>query len=134
ADALAREIELVADRLERPGLALEAEAQLQDPPLPLRERVERAADALLAQRLLRLVERIRGLAVGEEIAQLALVVSADGLVERHRSLRGAERLVDVLAWEAGRLRELVLRCLAAELDLEPARGAAELLLALDDVD
>ena len=43
ADALARQIELVADRLERPRLALEAEAQLEDPPLALRERVERLA-------------------------------------------------------------------------------------------
>ena len=34
----------------------------------------------------------------------------------------------------GRLGELLLRRLAAELDLEPARGAAELLLPLDDVD
>ncbi len=36
ADALARQVELVPDRLERPRLALEAEAQLEDPPFPLR--------------------------------------------------------------------------------------------------
>ena len=35
-DPLAREIELVPDRLERPGLALEPEAELEDPPLALR--------------------------------------------------------------------------------------------------
>jgi hypothetical protein len=46
---------------------------------------------------------------------------------------GAERLVDVLEREAGRLGELLLRRLATELDLEPARGAGELLLTLDDV-
>ena len=45
-----------------------------------------------------------------------------------------ERLVDVLDRQAGRLGELGLRRLAAELDLEPAGGAAELLLPLDDVD
>ena len=39
-DALARQVELVADRLERPRLALEAEPQLEDPPLPLGQRVE----------------------------------------------------------------------------------------------
>jgi hypothetical protein len=33
--ALAGQVELVADRLERPGLALEAEAELEDPALPL---------------------------------------------------------------------------------------------------
>ena len=69
ADALARQVELVPDRLERPGLALEAEAELQDPPLALGKSVERAPDALLAQRLLGLVERVRGLAVGEEVPE-----------------------------------------------------------------
>src|SRR5262249_42107979 len=37
-DALARQVELVADRLERPRLALEAEPQLQDAPLALGQR------------------------------------------------------------------------------------------------
>jgi hypothetical protein len=36
ADPLPRQVELVPDRLERPRLALEAEAQLEDPPLTLR--------------------------------------------------------------------------------------------------
>src|SRR5262249_24264744 len=128
-DALARQVELVADRLERPGLALEAEAQLEDPPLPLGQRVERLADVLLAQRLLGLVERIRRLAVGEEIAELALVVCADGLVQRDGGRRGGERLVDVLDRQPSGLGELVLRRLTAELDLEPARRARQLLLA-----
>src|SRR5207247_5390332 len=113
----------VADRLERPRLALEAEAELEDAALPLGQRVERAADALAAERLLGLVERIRGLAVGEEVAELALVVRADGLIQRDRRLSGAERLVDVLDRQSGRLRELLARGLAAELDLEPARRA-----------
>ena len=88
AHALARETELGADRLERPRVALEAEAKLEDAPLALGQRVERLADALLAQRLLGLLERIRGLAVGEEIAELALVVGADALVQRDGRLRG----------------------------------------------
>ena len=46
ADALARQVELAADRLERPRLALEAEPQLEDPPVPFGQRVERLADAL----------------------------------------------------------------------------------------
>ena len=106
-DALARQVELVADRLERPRLALEAEAQLEDAPLALGQRVERPADALPAERLLRLVERIGRLAVGEEVAELALVVGADGLVQRDRRVGGAERLVDVLDRQAGRLGELL---------------------------
>src|SRR5581483_3513280 len=133
ADALARQVELVADRLQRPRLALEAEPQLEDPPLALGQRVERLADALPAQRLLRLVERIRRLAVGEQVAELALVVGADRLVQRDRRVGRRQRLVDVLDRQAGRLRQLVLRRLTPQLDLEPARRAPELLLALDDV-
>src|SRR5580765_1218127 len=120
-NALARQVELVADRLERPGLTLEAEPQLEDAPLALGERVERLAHALTAERLLRLVERIGRLAVGEEVAELAFVVRADGLIERDRRRSSAERLVDVLDRQSGRLGELLLRGLAAELDLEPAR-------------
>ena len=40
AHALAGQIELVTDRLERPRLALEPEAQLENPPLPLGQRIE----------------------------------------------------------------------------------------------
>ena len=107
----------MADRLERPRLSLEAEAQLEDPPLAFGEGVERLAHALAAQRLLGLFERIGGLAVGEQVAEFAFVVRADGLIQRDRSLRGAERLVDVLDREAGRLRELFLRRLAALRDM-----------------
>src|SRR5919204_5071953 len=92
--ALAREPELVADGLERPRIALEAEAKLEDAPFAFRKCVESPADALLAQRVLRFVERVDRLAVGEEIAELALVVGADRLVQRDGGRRGAERLVD----------------------------------------
>src|SRR5262245_46055825 len=132
-DTLARQVELVADRLQRPRLALEAEPQLEDAPLALGESVECLAHALAAERLLRLVERVGGLAVREEVTELALVVGADRLVQRHRCVSRAERRVDVLHRQARRLGQLVLRRLAAELDLEPARCARELLLALDHV-
>src|SRR5581483_8526153 len=132
-DPFAGQIELVPDRLERPRLTLEAEPQLEDAPLALGQRVERAPNALPAQGLLRLVERIGGLAVREQIAELALVVGADRLIERDGCMRRAERLVDVLHRQPGRLGELVLRRLAAELDLEPPRCTRQLLLPLDDV-
>src|SRR4029079_16347930 len=63
ADALSSQIKLVPDRLERPRLALEAEAKLEDSPLALRKGVECATHALAAQRLLGLLERIGSLAV-----------------------------------------------------------------------
>src|SRR5260370_11277404 len=78
-DALPRQVELVPDRLERPRLALEAEPQLQDAPLTLGERIECTPHALAAERLLGLLERIGGLAVGEQVAELALLVRADRL-------------------------------------------------------
>src|SRR5919204_1260975 len=133
AHTLAREAELVPDGLERPRIALEAEAQLEDAPFAFRKRVERLAHALLAQRLLRLVERVDRLAVREEIAELAFVVGADRLVQRDGRRRSAERLVDMLNREAGSLGELLLRGIAPQLDLQAARRAAELLLALDDM-
>jgi hypothetical protein len=46
ADPLAGQVELVADRLESPGLALEAEPQLQDPALPLRKGIQGTPHAL----------------------------------------------------------------------------------------
>src|SRR5205823_10249667 len=69
----------------------------------------------------------------KEITELALVVRADRLVQRYSRLGGAERLVHVLDRQAGRRRELLARGLAAQLDLEAARRARQLLLALDDV-
>src|SRR5262245_56285616 len=103
-DPLAGQVELVADRLEGPRLAVEPEAELEDPPLALREGVERLADALPAERLLGLVERVGRLAVGEEVAELALVVRADRLVQRDRRVGGTHRLLDVLDRQAGGLR------------------------------
>ena len=63
ADTLARQVELVPDRLERPRLTLEPEPELEDAPLALGERIECSADALATKRLLGLVERVRCLAV-----------------------------------------------------------------------
>src|ERR687887_102522 len=114
ADALSRQVELVPDRLERPRLAFEPEPQLEDPPLTRGKRIERATDALAAQRLFRLVERIGGFTVGEQVAELAFVVGAHRLVQRHGRLCRAERLVDMLDRQSRRVGELVLRRLAIE--------------------
>src|SRR5207248_8730652 len=95
-DALARQVELVADRLEGPRLAFEAEPQLEDPSLALRQGIERAPHALPAQRLLGLVERIGSLTVGEQVPELALVDRPDRLVQGHGRVGGTQSLVDVL--------------------------------------
>src|SRR6185437_10194029 len=101
--ALARQVELVADRLERPRLAFETEAKLKNSALPLGQGVQRPAHALAAKRFLGLVERVGRLAVGEQVAELAFVVRANRLIEGDRGLSGPERLVDVLERKAGGL-------------------------------
>ena len=55
-----------------------------DAPLALGKGVQRTPDALAAERLLGLVERVGRLAVGEEVTELAFVVRADRLVQRDR--------------------------------------------------
>src|SRR3954452_20220404 len=116
-DALTGEAELLADRLERRGLAREAEAELDDPPLPLRQLGDRALHALAPNRLDGFLGRVDGGLVGEQVAELRVAVRAEALVQRDRVDR-VERLLDVLALEAGRLGQLVDGGLASELGLQ----------------
>src|SRR5918994_4309368 len=85
ADALARDVERAADLLQgERARAGEAEAHLDHLALALRERVERPAHVLPAQVLRRLVEgRDRGLVL-DEVAELGLLLLADGLLEGDR--------------------------------------------------
>ena len=132
--ARAVQVELVADRLERPRLALEAEPQLQDAPLALGQSVECLADSLLAQRLLRLVERVGRFAVGEEVSELALVIGADRLVSA-RPMRGRRRAPRRRAGWAGRSPRRAPPW-SPRARVRPRGGVpatAELLLPLDHV-
>src|SRR5438552_4188772 len=72
---------------------------------------------------------VLGILVGEEVAELVVVVT-DGRVERRARLGHGERLLDVLQAQAGRLRELLVGRLAAELGLEPPCVAVEGLPAV----
>src|SRR3954462_1584155 len=69
-DALARQAELLADRLERGRLGLEAEAELDDAPLTLGQIRHRALHALPADRLDRFLGGINRGLVGEQVAEL----------------------------------------------------------------
>src|SRR5437588_648172 len=102
ADALARQAELLADRLERGRLGLEAEAELDDPPLPLGQVRDRALDALPAHRLHGLLGRIDRRLVGEQIAELRVAVRAEALVQGD-GIDRLERLHDVLELEPRRV-------------------------------
>jgi hypothetical protein len=84
-DTLAADLQLAADLLQRGRLAVEAEAQLQHPALTLRQATHGVAHRTCTQRLGRLglgIERVR---IGEQVAELALAVGADRLVQRDRA-------------------------------------------------
>ena len=130
AHALAGERELAADVLERPALAVEAETELEHAALTIGQARERVADGLVTQCVRGLLLGVDARAVGEQVAQLAVALAADLLVERHRRLDGVERLLGVMTLQAGRSDELVQIRRAAVLDLEPLAGTIQLLLAL----
>ena len=82
ADALAGDPERAADLLERQRLvAAQAVAQLDHLALALGQRVERPLDVLALKVLRRRLERLLGLVVGDEVAELRLVLVADRLLE-----------------------------------------------------
>src|SRR5207253_3745184 len=107
-DTLAAYLQLAADLLQRGRLAVEAEAQLQHSTLTLRQTSNGLAHRLGTHGLGRFGLGIDSGWVGEQVAELALAVGADRLVQRHRRLDGAERLLDVPQLEAGRLGEVLL--------------------------
>src|SRR6188472_4643894 len=114
-DALARQLEHAADLLERQALlAVEAEPELEYAPLALGQAREGGADALALERLVGLLDRVGGGAVGEQVTEFAVTVRADGLVQRNRRLDGVERLLHMVQLEARRLRKLLDRRLPAE--------------------
>src|SRR5580658_7381149 len=102
-DALAGHVEGAADFLERVGaLAGEAEAELDDLALALRQRGQSAAEVLAAQVLGGELEgRFRRLVL-DEIAELGVLLLADRLLERDGLLGHAEDVADL----AGRGFEL----------------------------
>src|SRR5207244_5753559 len=114
AHALAREPELVPDRLERLRLALKAEAALDDQPLPCGQPFEPALHGLPEKRPLCLVHGVTGVRISKQVGELAIAVRADRLVERNRGLSAAKRLADVSERQAGRLGELLQARLTAE--------------------
>src|SRR3954467_11514291 len=135
ADPLARDVERAAHLVERAGvLPAQPVAELEHAPLPVGEVLERLAQGLLGEDLRGpLVGRL-GPLVGDELAELGLLLVADGLLERYRSLRRALDRVDLVGLDAGHVGDLLGRGLAAQLGDELALGPADLVQLLDDVD
>jgi hypothetical protein len=82
ADTFACEAHFLADLVQRPWVAVEAEPQLEDPPLPLGKRLQQTPRLLSAQPLLERVARVGRRPVFEDGAELVLNVRAEALVER----------------------------------------------------
>jgi hypothetical protein len=85
ADALARDVERTADLVEGArSLAVQPEAELEDAPFSVAELGERLRERLVAElEAGDLVGQRLGLVL-DEVAELGLVVVADGLLERER--------------------------------------------------
>src|SRR6201991_3521250 len=127
-DALARHVERAPDLVERARvLPAEAVAELEDAPLAVGEGLQRLAKGFLGEDLRRaLVRRLRAL-VGDELAELRLLLVADRLLERDRGLGGTLDRVDLLGVDPGGLGDLLVGGLAAELGDQLALGAADLV-------
>ena len=101
ADALARDVEGAADLVERAGvLAAEAVAQLEHAAFAVGEVLERLAQRLLGEDLGGALVRGLGALVGDELAELRLLLVADRLLERDGGLGGALDRVDLLGVDA----------------------------------
>src|SRR5919112_153534 len=133
AHALAADLQLAADLLQRCRLAVEAEPQLEHTALALRQVPHGLTHRPRTQCLGGLALRIDGVRVGEQVAELALAVGADRLVQRDGRLDRAEGLLDVAQLETGRLRELLARRLLAARSLETLLRPVELHAPLVDV-
>src|SRR3954449_7207757 len=134
ADALARDVERPPDLVERARvLPAQAVAQLEDAPLAIRQVLQRLAEGLLGEDLRRALVRRLGALVGDELAELRLLLVADRLLELDAPLGPLLDRLDLLGVDAGDLGDLVGGRLATELGDELALGPADLVELLDDV-
>src|SRR4029079_8074986 len=90
ADSLAGDVEGAADLVERARvLAAQPVAELEHAALAVREVLERLAEGLLREDLGGALVRRLGPLVGDELAELGLLLVADRLLQRDRRLSGA---------------------------------------------
>src|SRR5262245_28093475 len=133
-DALARHTERASDFLEGTRRsAVEPEAELDHLPLAFGERAQRAVDVLAAQRKLRGVEGRLGCLVLDEVAERALLLFADRLLEADRELRHAKDLPHLLRRHLELLGDLLRIRLAAEALHELPLDVNDLIQLLDHV-
>src|SRR5690606_359941 len=135
ADALAREPEVAPDVVERARLAVEQpEAQLEDDALALGQAGDDVEQLLAGQALGGDLERVLGVAVLDEVAELGVAVLAHRRLQRRGGARVREQLLDGGDVLAELLGQLLHGGLAAEGLGEVAlhrQGAAHALHHVD---
>src|SRR5271154_107651 len=131
---LAGDVERAADLVERARvLSAKPVAQLEHAAFAVGEVLEGLPQRLLGEDLgCALVGGLSAL-VGEELAELGLLLVAHRLLERHGRLRGALDRIDLFRVDAGYLGDLIGGWLAAKLGDQLALGATDLVELLDDV-
>src|SRR3954449_5474291 len=135
ADALARHVERAAHLVEGPRvLAAQPVAELEHAALAVGEVLQRLAQRLLREDLRGALVRRLGPLVGDELAELGLLLVTDRLLERDGRLRRALDRLHLVGLDARVVRDLLGGGLAAQLGDELALGAADLVELLDDVD
>ena len=124
ADPLARDVELLADLLERVRLAVDqTKAHAQHLLLPRRQRGQDFLELLAQQGIGGLLRRLRRLVVLDEVAEMAVFLLADGRFERDGLLRDLQDLFDLTLLDVQLVGDLLRRRLAAELLHHRVRGA-----------
>src|SRR4029453_1813939 len=124
ADALAGDAEFAADLLQGAGVAVgEAEAELDDLLLPLREGVQDRVELLLEQDEAGRVDRDDGVGVLDEVAEVGVLLLADRGLQRHRLLADLEDLADLLGRDLHLAADLSGGGLAAQVLEELALDA-----------
>ena len=81
----------------------------------------------------RLPRRVGSLGIGQEVAELAVALAANGLIQRHRRFGGTQSLFDVNELVSRSSRQLFLRGLTSMLQLELPSQPSELQPALVNV-
>src|SRR6266542_5895390 len=108
-DPLAGHVEVAADLLESPRPPiLQAEAKLEHPPLPRSERIEDSLDLLLEQLVTGGVRRRDRRQVGDEVAQVAVLLLANRRLEADWLLGDLHDLADLLRADGLRTGGLAL--------------------------
>src|SRR4051812_29982127 len=114
-------------------LATEPVTELEHATLAVGEVLEGLLQRLLGEQLGGALEGGLGALIGDELTELRLLLVADRLLQRDRSLRRALDRVDLLGLDPRHFGDLLRGGLATELGDELPLGTADLVELLDDV-